>query len=70
MAQTLTTDRPNNSLVQQPYEFGKQAITKMAKHLAGDKEALTGGQQIVPTRNLKKADVAEFKADLKKILGK
>jgi len=58
------------TVVQQPYEFGKQAITKMAKHLAGDKEALAGGKQIVPTRNLKKADVAEFKANLKKILGK
>ena len=58
------------TVVQQPFEFGKQAITKMAKHLAGDKEALAGGKQIVPTRSLKKADVAEFKANLKKILGK
>ncbi|MES2921597.1 MAG: sugar-binding protein [Verrucomicrobiota bacterium] len=58
------------TVVQQPFEFGKQAITKMAKHLAGDKEALAGGKQIVPTRNLKKADVAAFQADLKKILGK
>ena len=46
------------------------AITKMAKHLAGDKEALAGGKQIVPTRSLKKGDVASFQADLKKILGK
>jgi len=58
------------TVVQQPFEFGKQAITKMAKHLAGDKEALAGGKQIIPTRSLKKADVAEFKANLKKILGK
>jgi ribose transport system substrate-binding protein len=58
------------TVVQQPYEFGKQAITKMAKHLEGDKEALAGGKQIVPTRSLKKADIAEFKANLKKILGK
>lgn len=58
------------TVVQQPFEFGKQAITKMAKHLAGDKEALAGGKQIVPTRSLKKADVAEFRANLKKILGK
>ncbi len=58
------------TVVQQPFEFGKQAITKMAKHLAGDKEALAGGKQIVPTKSLKKADVAEFQATLKKTLGK
>ncbi len=58
------------TVVQQPFEFGKQAITKMAKYLGGDKEALAGGKQIVPTRNLKKDDIAGFKADLAKILGK
>jgi ribose transport system substrate-binding protein len=58
------------TVVQQPYEFGKQAITKMTQHLAGDKAALAGGQQIVPTRSLKQADIAQFQADLKKILGK
>jgi ribose transport system substrate-binding protein len=58
------------TVVQQPYEFGKQAITKMAKYLEGDKEALAGGKQIIPTRNVKKGDVAEFQANLKKILGK
>lgn len=58
------------TVVQQPFQFGKQAITKMAMHLAGDKEALAGGKQIVPTRSLKKGDIAGFKADLNKILGK
>jgi ribose transport system substrate-binding protein len=58
------------TVVQQPYEFGKQAILKMAKHIGGDKEALSGGKQIVPTRSLKKDDVATFKAELQKILGK
>ena len=58
------------AVVQQPYEFGKQAIIKMAKHLAGDKEALAGGKQIVPTLNIKKDNVAEFKARLNKQLGK
>jgi ribose transport system substrate-binding protein len=58
------------TVVQQPYEFGKQAITKMAKYLGGDKDALAGGKQIVPTRNVKKDDVADFQANLKKILGK
>ncbi len=58
------------TVVQQPYEFGKQSITKMAKYLGGDKEALAGGKQIVATRSLKKDDIAAFKADLAKILGK
>jgi ribose transport system substrate-binding protein len=58
------------TVVQQPYEFGKQAITKMAKYLGGEKDALAGGKQIVPTRSLKKDDIASFKADLTKILGK
>ena len=58
------------TVVQQPYEFGKQAITRMAKYLGGDKSALAGGKIIIPTRDIKKADVAEFQANLKKILGK
>jgi ribose transport system substrate-binding protein len=58
------------TVVQQPYEFGKQAITKMAKYLGGDKSALAGGQQIVPTLSIKKDNVAEFKAKLDKQLRK
>jgi ribose transport system substrate-binding protein len=58
------------TVVQQPYEFGKQAITKMAKHLRGDQAALAGGQQIVPTLSIKKETVADFKARLNKQLGK
>lgn len=58
------------TVVQQPFEFGKQSITKMAKYLGGDKAALAGGKQIVATRSLKKDDIAAFKADLAKILGK
>jgi ribose transport system substrate-binding protein len=58
------------TVVQQPFEFGKQAITKMDKYLGGDKEALAGGKQIVATRNLKKDDIAAFKDDLAKILAK
>jgi ribose transport system substrate-binding protein len=57
------------TVVQQPYEFGKQAITKMASHLAGDKEALAGGRQIVPTLSIKKDNVAAFQARLKELLG-
>ena len=58
------------TVVQQPYEFGKQAITRMAKYLNGDKTALAGGRQIVPTVNIKSNNVAEFQARLNKLLGK
>ncbi|HEV2691279.1 MAG TPA: sugar-binding protein [Verrucomicrobiae bacterium] len=54
------------TVVQQPFEFGKQSITKMAKYLNGDKDALAGGKQIIPTRGLKKDDIAAFKASLPK----
>lgn len=58
------------TVVQQPYEFGRQSILKMAKHLAGDKEALAGGTQIVPTLSIKKDTVTEFAARLKTLTGK
>jgi ribose transport system substrate-binding protein len=58
------------TVVQQPYEFGKQAITKMAAYLRGDKSALAGGKQIVPTKSIMKDNVAEFQANMKMMLGK
>jgi ribose transport system substrate-binding protein len=58
------------TIVQQPYEFGRQAITKMAAYLGGDKSALAGGRQIVPTLAIKQDNVAEFHAKLNKLLGK
>ncbi len=57
------------TVVQQPYEFGRQSILRMAKYIGGDKEALAGGQQIVPTLSIKKEGVAEFKAKLMKLTG-
>ena len=53
------------TVVQQPYEFGKQAITKMARYLRGDKAALADAKQIVPTINIKADNVAEFQTRLK-----
>lgn len=57
------------TIVQQPYEFGRQAITKMAQYARGDQTALAGGKQIVPTLAIKRDNVAEFSARLKKLLG-
>jgi ribose transport system substrate-binding protein len=58
------------TIVQQPFEFGRQAVTKMAKYLGGDKSVLEGGKQIVPTLSIKKDNVADFQAKLKTLLGK
>jgi ribose transport system substrate-binding protein len=58
------------TVVQQPYEFGKQAIVRMAAYLRGDKSTLGGGKQIIPTLSIKKDSVAEFQARLNKLLGK
>ena len=60
----------HGTVVQQPFEFGKQAIVRMAAYLRGDKSALAGGKQIIPTLSIKKDNVADFQARLKKLLGK
>jgi ribose transport system substrate-binding protein len=59
----------HGTVVQQPFEFGKQAITRMAKYLGGEKGALAGGTQIIPTLKIKKENVAEFQARLKQLVG-
>jgi ribose transport system substrate-binding protein len=58
------------TIVQQPYEFGQQAIVRMAKHVGGDQASLDGGKQIVPTLSIKKENVSDFRAKLKAMLGK
>ncbi|MCY3024352.1 MAG: sugar-binding protein [Planctomycetota bacterium] len=59
------------TVVQQPYEFGYQAIKLMAKVCGGDKSAIPANKlQIVPTLAINKANVDEFWANLKKLRGK
>jgi ribose transport system substrate-binding protein len=51
----------HGTVVQQPYEFGYQAITLMARALKGDKSFIPANKQIiVPTLVVNKANVAEF----------
>lgn len=57
------------TVVQQPYEFGRQAITRMDKYLHGDTNSLAGGKMFIPTQALKKDTVGAFSDNLKKILG-
>jgi ribose transport system substrate-binding protein len=57
------------TIVQQPHEFGKQAITHMDKYLHGDKSQLADGKMYIPTQAIKKDNVADFQAKLKQLLG-
>ncbi len=56
------------TVVQNPFEFGKQSVTRMEKYLKGDKTQLAG-KMFIPTRSLKKDNVADYQAEVKKILG-
>ena len=58
------------TVVQNPYEFGRQAVTLMAKKLRNENpEIPEDGKVIVPTRAIDKSNVDEFWANLKKLRG-
>jgi ribose transport system substrate-binding protein len=55
------------TVVQNPYEFGYQAVKMMAKGLRGDKSDIPPGKQhFIPTRVITKANVEDFAANLLK----
>jgi len=56
------------TVVQNPFEFGKQSVTRMDKYLHGDKTQLNG-KMFIPTRDIKKDSVAAYQAEVKNILG-
>jgi ribose transport system substrate-binding protein len=56
------------TVVQNPFEFGRQSVTRMEKYLRGDHSQLDG-KMFIPTRDIKKDNVADFQAGLKKMLG-
>jgi ribose transport system substrate-binding protein len=59
------------TVVQQPYEFGYQAIHLMAKVARGDKSAIPASKEvIIPTLAIKKDNVDEFAARLKRLRGR
>ena len=58
------------TVVQNPYEFGRQAVTLMAKKLRGEDINIPENKAfIVPTRAITKDNVDEFWANLKKLRG-
>ena len=59
------------TVVQQPFEFGRLAITSMAKYLRGDKSAVPDNKKIiVPTLAIDKSNVDDFSKRLNTLLGK
>jgi ribose transport system substrate-binding protein len=59
------------TVAQQPYEFGKQAITLMEHYLKGDKNAFPADHKLfIPTVSVTKANIAEFTANRNKLIGK
>jgi ribose transport system substrate-binding protein len=57
------------TVVQQPFKFGEEAITRMAHYLQGDKTALAGDKIYISTLQVTKANVAEVQAREKAMLG-
>jgi ribose transport system substrate-binding protein len=58
------------TIVQQPFEFGYQSITMMAKYLKGDKSVVPAEKKIiVPTQAINKTNVAEFSKKLTELRG-
>ena len=59
------------TVVQQPYEFGRQAMSLIAKVLRGDKSAIPASKQLfIPTLAIDKSKVDEFQARLNKLRGR
>jgi ribose transport system substrate-binding protein len=61
----------HGTVVQQPYEIGRQSITLLAAILRGDTTAIPASRQIViPARAVRKADVDAFTVELNKLRGR
>jgi ribose transport system substrate-binding protein len=57
------------TVVQNPFEFGKQAVTLMDEYLQGQTGVFGNGKIFIPTREIKKDNVAAYQAEQKQILG-
>jgi len=57
------------TVIQQPYEFGEQSITRMAQYLRGDKGSLAGDKIYISTLEVTKDNVAGVQAKQKELLG-
>jgi ribose transport system substrate-binding protein len=61
----------HGTVVQQPYEFGYQAILRMAQAVRGDRSFIPSSKQIiVPTEVVKRANVEEFTKRINELRGR
>ena len=59
------------TVVQQPYEFGYQSITLMAKVLKGDRSGIPASRQLfVPTMVIRASGVDDFRRTLVQLRGR
>jgi ribose transport system substrate-binding protein len=59
------------TVVQQPYEFGYQAIKMMAQALKGDRSSIPANKQLfIPTLVVNKSNVAEFTKRINELRGR
>lgn len=59
------------TVVQSPYRYGYESVRILAALAKGDTSVIPAGKFVdVPAKAVKKADVDEFRAELKKLLGK
>jgi ribose transport system substrate-binding protein len=59
------------TIVQQPYEFGYQAITLLAKTIAGDRSGIPASHQVfIPTRVIRQDNVDDFRSKLAELRGR
>jgi ribose transport system substrate-binding protein len=59
------------TVVQQPFEFGHQAITLMARYLGGDSSFIPPSKQVfIPTQAIDATNVDAFTANLNKLRGR
>ncbi len=56
------------TIIQKPYEIGRQTIIHMEKYLRGDKTQLSAGPILIPVRAVTKENVAAVQASLKAVL--
>jgi ribose transport system substrate-binding protein len=59
------------TVVQQPYEFGYQSMTLLAKYIEGDKSFIPANElMIIPTKVIDKSNVADFQKQMQALLRK
>jgi ribose transport system substrate-binding protein len=67
----IKDDSIYGTIVQQPYEFGYQAIKLMAAALKGDRAGIPANKQVfVPTKVIKKDTVEEFTRQINQLRGR